>query len=225
MSTSDTTDEPPSLRERVYLELREEVLGGRIRSTERLTEPRLSKRYGVSRTPVRDALTRLVADGLLVREEWGHSVVVPSMAQVRDLYEVRIAVELRGISRSIENPRVRHDVDALGAELEHWYALRATPPEPSPEFVLETERFHTALLAASGNAELVAVLANVTRRLRRVRMDDFTVPGRIETSIDEHIEIAERLAAGHLETAHRLLHEHIGASLETVVQSARMPHR
>ena len=47
---------PTSLRERVYLELRDEVLGGRIGPTERLTEPRLSKRFGVSRTPVRDAL-------------------------------------------------------------------------------------------------------------------------------------------------------------------------
>ena len=87
---------PTSLRERVYLELRDEVLGGRIGPTERLTEPRLSKRFGVSRTPVRDALTRLVGDGLLAREEWGYSVVVPSMARVRDIYEVRIAVELRG---------------------------------------------------------------------------------------------------------------------------------
>ncbi|XVV00912.1 GntR family transcriptional regulator [Actinosynnema sp. CA-248983] len=214
MSRSEIdADAPSSLRERVYLALRDDVLGGRIGPAERLTEPRLSKRFGVSRTPVRDALIRLVADGLLAREEWGYSVVVPSLARVRDLYEVCIAVELRGISRSIENPRVRHDTDALGAELEHWYALRAAPPEPSPEFVLEDERFHTALLASSGNTELVTVLADVTRRIRRVRMYDFVIPGRIEASIDEHIAIAERVANGRLETAHRLLHEHIGGRL------------
>ncbi|NUT91605.1 MAG: GntR family transcriptional regulator [Saccharothrix sp.] len=217
---SDDAFGPSSLRQRVYLELRDDVLRGRIGPTERLTEPRLAKRFGVSRTPVRDALTRLVADGLLAREDWGHSVVVPSLARVRDLYEVRIAVELRGISRSIENPQVRHDPDALRAELEHWYALRAAPPEPSPEFVLEDERFHTALLASSGNAELVRVLVDVTRRLGRVRMDDFVLPGRIETSIDEHIEIAEQVARGRLDTAHRLLHEHIGASLEVVAGRA-----
>lgn len=56
--------------------------------------------------------------------------------------------------------------------------------------------------------------------MRRVRMYDFMITGRIETSIDEHIEIAERVAEGHLETAHRLLHEHIGASLEIVVERA-----
>ncbi|NUT96487.1 MAG: GntR family transcriptional regulator [Saccharothrix sp.] len=204
----------------MYLELRDDVLGGRIGPTERLTEPRLAKRFGVSRTPVRDALTRLVADGLLTREDWGHSVVVPSLPRVRDLYEVRIAVELRGISRSIENPHVRHDPDALHTELKHWYALRATPPKPSPGFVLEDERFHTALLASSGNTELVRVLVDVTRRLGRVRMYDFVLPGQITTAIAEHIEIAEQVAHGHLHTAHRLLHEHIGASLEVVTERA-----
>lgn len=213
------TDGPP-LRERVYLELRDDVLGGRVAPAERLTEPRLSKRFGVSRTPVRDALTRLVSDGLMQREDYGYSVVVPSMARVRDLYEVRIAVELRGISRSIENPEVRHEADALGAEVQRWYGLRAAPPEPSPEFVLEDERYHAALLGASGNTELLAVLVDVNRRIRRVRMYDFTIPGRIETSIDEHIEIAERVVEGRLESAHRLLHEHIGASLEIVVERA-----
>ncbi|SHL43016.1 transcriptional regulator, GntR family [Pseudonocardia thermophila] len=218
--TTGAGDVEAPLRERVYLELRDELLGGRIPPAERLTEPRLSKRFGVSRTPIREAVTRLVADGLLQREDYGYSVVVPSMSRVLDLYEVRIAVELRGISRSIENPQVRHDADQLGAELERWYGLRVDPPEPSPEFVLEDEQFHAELLGSSGNSELVAVLVDVNRRIRRVRMYDFTIPGRIETSIDEHIEIAERVLENDLVTAHRKLHEHIGASLEIVVERA-----
>ena len=205
---------------RHYLRLREEILNRDIAPGEVLLETAISARYGVSRTPIREAVTRLVADGLLQREDYGYSVVVPSMSRVLDLYEVRIAVELRGISRSIENPQVRHDADQLGAELERWYGLRVDPPEPSPEFVLEDEQFHAELLGSSGNSELVAVLVDVNRRIRRVRMYDFTIPGRIETSIDEHIEIAERVLENDLVTAHRKLHEHIGASLEIVVERA-----
>lgn len=201
------------LREQVYTSLRDELLGGDIPAAARLTEPKLSKRFGVSRTPIRDALTRLIADGLLQREEYGYSVVVPDVARIRDLYEVRIAVELRGITRSIENPDFMHDAAALGAEIEHWYRLKAAPPAPAPEFVLEDERYHAALLAASGNDELVAVLVDVNRRIRRVSRHGFAVPGRIEASIDEHIAIAERVAARQLEAARHLLHEHIGASL------------
>jgi DNA-binding GntR family transcriptional regulator len=213
---------PVPLREQVYVALRDALLGGEVAAGVRLTEPKLSKKFGMSRTPVRDALTRLVSDGLLRREDYGYSVVVPSTAQVLDLYEVRVAVELRGIDRGIEDPGVVHDPEVLAAELQRWYALRAAPPDPSPEFVLEDERYHEALLAASGNRELVAVLVDVNRRIRRVRMYDFALPGRIEVSIDEHIEIAERVAAGQLETARRLLHEHIGASREIVVERATL---
>ncbi|WP_436496188.1 GntR family transcriptional regulator [Actinokineospora sp. HUAS TT18] len=208
------------LRDQVYLTLRDEVLGGQWAAADRVTEPKLAARLGVSRTPVREALARLVADGLVQRADYGYGVVVPSMATIRDLYELRIAVELRGIARAIENPQVRHDPDALATELDHWYALRADPPAPAPEFVLEDERFHTALLAASGNPELVSALGGVTRRIRAVRMYDFLIEGRIETSIAEHIEIMERVQATELDKALRLLHEHIGASLEIVVERA-----
>ena len=208
------------LRDQIYLQLRDEVLSGAWRIGERHTEPALARRLGVSRTPVREALTRLLADGLVSREEYGYSAVLPSMTTIRDLYEVRIAVELRGIARAIENPGVRHDHAILDAELAHWYALRAAPPAPTPEFVLEDERFHTALLTASGNGELVATLTSVNRRIRTVRMYDFLVEGRIETSIAEHIDIMENVRDGQLDKALRLLHEHIGASLEIVVERA-----
>lgn len=200
------------LREQAYVALREAVLDGGVPVGDRLTEPKLSRRFGMSRTPIRDALTRLVADGLLRREDYGYSVVVPSPAQIRDLQEVRIAVELRGIDRCIENPRLRHDGAALTAELGHWHELRADPPDPTPEFVREDERFHAALLAASGNPELVDVLDDVNRRIRRVRRHDFAAPGRIRASIGEHIEIVERVLARDLPPARRLLYDHIGGS-------------
>ncbi|MGH4012378.1 MAG: FCD domain-containing protein [Pseudonocardiaceae bacterium] len=86
--------------------------------------------------------------------------------------------------------------------------------------MLQDERFHTALLASSGNPELVEALVGVNRRIRHVRMYDFLIEGRIETSISEHIEIAERVLNHQLDTALTLLHEHIGASLEIVVERA-----
>lgn len=222
LSAGDLAAEQRSvpLREQVYARLRDDVLSGHRTVTERLTEPKLAKQLGVSRTPVREALTRLVADGLVRREDYGYSVVVPTMDTIRDLYEVRIAVELRGIARAIENPTVAHDAVALRAELEHWHALREKPPAPAPNFVLQDERFHTALLASSGNPELVDSLVGVNRRIRHARMYDFLIEGRIETSITEHIEIAERVLDGQLETALTRLHEHIGASLEIVVERA-----
>jgi DNA-binding GntR family transcriptional regulator len=221
-SGSRTASSRPAipLREQIYIRLRDEVLSGDHGFSERLTEPKLAKQLGVSRTPVREALTRLVADGLVRRADYGYAVVVPSMGKIRDLYEVRIAVELRGIARAIENPTVSHDAGVLEAELRYWYGLRDNPPAPAPGFVLQDERFHAGLLASSGNPELVEALVGVNRRIRHVRMYGFVIEGRIETSIAEHIEIAERVLDGQLDTALTLLHEHIGASLEIVVERA-----
>jgi DNA-binding GntR family transcriptional regulator len=219
-SAVDEAGTPP-LRERVYAVLRDDVVNGDIGAGTRLTEPKLAARFGISRTPVREALGRLVADGLLQREEdYGYSVVVPDLAGVRDLWEVRIAVELRGIDRCRENPGTVHDAGALRAELARWHRMLEEPPEAGPGFVLEDERFHSTLLAAAGNPELVAVLTDVHRRTRRVRMNDYVLPGRVEAAVSEHFAVAEAVLTGRLDTARHLLHQHMGASLEIVTERA-----
>lgn len=201
------------LGERVYVRLRAALLDGTRPVTERLTESKLARELGVSRTPVREALTRLVSDGLVRREDYGYSVVLPSLATLRDLHEVAVAVELRGIERCLENPALRHDADALRRELARWYALREAPAPAPAEFVCHDERFHTTLLAASGNTELVAALTAVHGRTRHARIHFGPLAEHPETAIGEHIAIAERLLGGELEAARELLHRHLEAAV------------
>ncbi|MFF5986910.1 GntR family transcriptional regulator [Prauserella flavalba] len=195
------------LGEQVYVRLREEVLGG---DAGRLSEARLAKRLGVSRTPVREALTRLVADGLVRRDEYGYSLVVPSLATVRELHEVTVAVELRGLERCLEEPSLRHDPAVLTAELERWYALRAGPTPTPAEFVVHDDRFHATLLGSAGNAELVATLVTVQGRARHARLHYGLLDHRVEHAVTEHIEIAELVLAGELRAASTLLRRHLG---------------
>ncbi|MFE3458193.1 GntR family transcriptional regulator [Nocardiopsis aegyptia] len=216
---SDTT--ATSRRDRVYGLLREEVLSGRVTPRTRLGEVRLAERFGVSRTPVREALARLHSDGLVERRENGFYVTVPNLPELRDLYELRVALELRGIARAIEDPSIRHDRAVLLGELDRWEKLRAEPPEPDPSFVLLDEEFHAALSTASGNRALTDSLVSVNQRIRRVRMYDFLTADRIASTIDEHIGIVEHLLAGELDSAYRALHEHVGASMEVVLERAQ----
>ncbi|WP_329414267.1 GntR family transcriptional regulator [Nocardia vinacea] len=205
------------LRDVVYTTLRGELMNGDIRFGERLTEPKLSTRFGISRTPVREALTMLCSDGLLQREEYGFTPVRPSIPLIRDLYELRITLELGGIQRAIDSPAVVHDHALLAAEREAWLALRADPPEQEPGFVVRDEEFHVTLLTAAGNAELVRSLKSVNSRIRHVRMYDFMVNNRIETTIAEHLGILDAVLAQDLPLAYRLLHTHIGESLDVVL--------
>ncbi|ASF10527.1 putative GntR family transcriptional regulator [Nocardia brasiliensis NBRC 14402] len=206
-----------ALRDVVYAALRGELMNGDIKFGERLTEPKLAARFGISRTPIREALTVLCADGLLQREEFGFSPVRPSIPLIRDLYELRITLELGGIQRALTNPAVSHDRALLEAERDAWLALRADPPAQEPGFVVRDEEFHVTLLTAAGNAEMVRALQAVNSRIRHVRMYDFMVNNRIETTIAEHLGILDAVLAEDLSLAYQLLHTHIGESLDVVL--------
>ncbi|MEU1548923.1 GntR family transcriptional regulator [Nocardia sp. NPDC005745] len=207
-----------SLRDVVYAALRSELMNGDIKFGERLTEPKLSARFGISRTPIREALTVLCSDGLLQREEYGFSPVRPSIPLIRDLYELRITLELGGLQRAMTNPAVTHDRELLESERAAWLELRADPPEQEPGFVVRDEEFHVTLLTTAGNTEMVRALKAVNSRIRHVRMYDFMVNNRIETTIAEHLGILDAVLADDLPLAYRLLHTHIGESLDVVLE-------
>ncbi|WP_250447102.1 GntR family transcriptional regulator [Actinotalea sp. C106] len=207
-------------REKVYEALREELMAGRFSPWERLGEERLAEHFGVSRTPVREALARLHADGLLEKRAGGLYLYMPTFEDLTDLYELRITLELQGIRRAIDDPTVHHDAARLTTELESWQRMSDDEPAPSAGFVTVDEGFHTALLAASGNRALSASLAQVNQRIRAVRMYDYLTADRMRATIDEHIEIAELVLGGRLPTALEALADHVGASKDVVVERA-----
>lgn len=215
-----TIDPNLPLSERVYLALRADLMGGQFPPVERLGEEKLAARYGVSRTPVREALARLVADGLVERGDAGLYPYRPRFEELAGLYELRFTLELKGIERIMDSPGARHDPDVLGPELDRWHALRADPPEPDAGFVDSDERFHTTLLASSGNPAFVDALRQVNARIRPVRMFDYVTTDRMDATIGEHITIGALVLDGRLDQAHHALKTHIDESRKVVVERA-----
>jgi|SRR5882757_5255262 len=207
-----------SLREQVYVDLRERLMMGGFGAQDRLGEERLAAELGVSRTPVREALIRLASDGLLVRQDSGYYPVLPDLTELRDLYELRVTIELRGLARAMESEAVTHDQSVLESLRDAWRAMAAEPPPPDPQFVLLDEDFHVTLSRAGGNPALAAALETVNARIRLVRMYDFLTEDRIASTIAEHVEIVELTMAGRLAEAHTALHRHVGESMEVVEQ-------
>ncbi|MET8875561.1 GntR family transcriptional regulator [Nocardia sp. NPDC004604] len=212
------------LSERVYESLRRDLATGAIVPTERLGEERLAEIYGVSRTPVREALARLRADGLVERHADGLYPFRPRLAELDNLYELRIVLEARGFQRVIGivgEPAPAHDLALVRAELETWRSFHDDPPEPGPALVAADEQFHTTLLAAAGNAALADALTGVYVRVRPVRTLDLPTPERIATMTAEHIAIAEQLLDGDPDAALRTLTTHIGRSRTHVLARAQ----
>ncbi|MDT5336554.1 MAG: hypothetical protein QOD90_2059 [Mycobacterium sp.] len=217
---ADDVDEPISLRDRVYVDLGKKLMIGEIDHRTRLVESQLCEAFNVSRTPLREALVRLHADGMLERRNDGYYPVALDIAGVRDLYELRITIELRGVTRILETEELRYDKDRLAALEVVWKALEASPPPPEADMVLLDEAFHIELAAASGNLAMVATLDNLNRRIRLIRMYDFITAERVTATIVEHLEIVDLLLHDELEAGRKALHEHVGASFEVVERRA-----
>lgn len=208
-------------REQVYRDLRSRILAGEFPSRVRLAEERLAALLEVSRTPVREALVRLHADGLLSHDvDGGYRVAEPDLVGLRDLYELRIALELHGLTRAVLDPAARHDPAVLEPLRDDWRALRENPPPPDPSFVDRDEAFHVTVSAAAGNAVLTEMLTAINARIRPVRMYDFLTADRIDQTIAQHLAIVEAVLAGQVETATAVLRRHVGISLTVVEHRA-----
>lgn len=208
------------LREQAYRELRRLVLTGEFPFGLRLGEESVAERLGVSRTPAREAMLRLHADRLLNQyADGGFYVAEPDLLDLRDLYELRLALELTAITRASQEG-IAHDADQLLAIRAKWLDIKAAPPAPDGSFIELDESFHVSLCRASGNFAIVEMLETVNARIRPVRMYDFLSADRIVLSIDEHLAITESVIAGELDKAAQLMREHIGASLDVVEERA-----
>lgn len=203
-------------REHVYETLRDELLGTSFSPFKRLTEESVAARFEVSRTPVRDALARLQTDGLLVKRDGALYRYVPTLQEFTELYELRLALERRGIERAIEDPTITHEFAVVEEELALWHQRREAGVEPSAGFVTADEQFHVALLQAAGNGEITKTLRAINQRIRPVRMHDYLTEDRVEATITEHIEIGELVLAGRLTEARDALRAHVGESQAVV---------
>ncbi len=218
-TTSDTSSHALPRSARVYRQLKTGLLQGEFPLNVRLGEERLAALLGCSRTPVREALSRLHSEGIVVRlADGGFAPTAPDIAATHEVYELRLALELFALRRPATTGHT-HDRDRLEQLAELWRGLEAAPPsDADPTFVLADEGFHIGLAEAAGNVALVDVLRQLNERIRIVRMQDFLSIDRIVSTIAEHLEILDVLLAGDLQAAEAALATHIERSKEVVDQ-------
>jgi DNA-binding GntR family transcriptional regulator len=200
--------------ERVYAELRERLLRGDLPVGRRLVEQQLAEEFQTSRTPVREALRRLEGDGHIVRDPGGGVCPSPpSVKSMRELYEVRVAIE-ELVARRAATAGDRGRLDAIDQD---WRALLAawqdgrTLPR-GPDFVHADEGFHRQLAAASGNDVAETLLGDLNDRIRVLRIYDFTTDDRIGSTITEHLEILACVLARDADAAAAFMRAHVQRS-------------
>lgn len=224
-ASGQVDDTSLSRSEAAHRSLKRLLLGGEFPLGQRLGEERLAAQIGVSRTPIREALARLHAEGLVRRHpEGGFEPAFPELDRIGELYEVRQALEAMALSRSVgtgDGRSTSHDLAALEELHRDWTSLAVDGAAGTdPEFVLLDEDFHVRLALASGNAAVADLLVGVNERIRIVRVHDFLTDGRIDATVGEHLAILEALIDDDLQTAALRLTKHIDVSADVASSHA-----
>jgi DNA-binding GntR family transcriptional regulator len=202
--------------DRAYRTLLDEIQSGALAPGAVLGEVEQAARLGVSRTPLREALGRLAADGLVVQQSPRVTVVTEiDTDDIRALFEVRRALEETAARLAAQ----RGDAAAFAALARGFDELRPDERESAPAHDDLFARFDAALDASVGNDYLTSALRTVRTHLVRVRRMARENPARRSAAAAEHRAIARAIADRDAERAAHATHLHLHNALESILAS------
>ncbi len=198
---------PPSLAEDAYRVLHQMIVFGQLAPGERLIEPELCERLGLSRTPLREALKRLAAEGLITTRRNRNAIVSPFDAkELEHLFEVEAGVESFAILLAAQR-MTQTELKRIEALQERMEKLQGTG-DLHAYFELN-QRVHTMIVAGARNPVLEETHGRLLGRLERARYAALGKFGRWEESAHEHREILDALKDRDGKRAQALLLAHV----------------
>lgn len=173
-----------TLREKILETIREAILKGTLKPGEKVAEPELAERFGISRTPIREAFRQLESEGYLtVIPRKGAVVTALSEQDVQEFYAIKSILE--GYAAELAASRLSEkEIEKLETINERLKTL-AKEGDVKAFFRVHNE-FHELFLKASGNSKLYELIQQLGLKFNRLRMASLSVPGRMEISVAEH---------------------------------------
>lgn len=202
--------------EAAYRALKRDILTCRIEPGQDLREAALAEQAGFGRTPIREALARLVHDGLVeVRPRQGYQVTEITLTRVRELHELRLLLEPAAAELAIAR--------ATDAELEALHDLaHATyvhaEPDTYERFIQSHREFHVSL-AGLGNRLLAEMLDRILEELHRAMFRSLRHRDLADQQVDEHKTLLDAVEARDVRSARRICIEQIDHSHELIIST------
>ena len=209
------SDGSASLEEKVYLSLEEQIISQKLRPGEAVTEMKLSRELGVSRTPVREALQRLDREGLIqLIPNKGAVVLGISEQDLIDIYKIRMRLE--GLAARIAAEKTDAEFCRLlgdNVDLTEFYMEKGDIEKVKN---LDSE-FHDIIYRSCESRMLGKTLSELHRYIASYRKLSLAADGRIERSLAEHREIYDAIVRGDAAAADALMSEHVARALENLL--------
>jgi len=192
-----------TLREKILENIRDAIISGSLKAGSRVSEPELAERYGISRTPIREAFRQLESEGYLtVIPRRGAVVSEFSQKDVEEFYAIKSILEgyaARGACEKLtekELGRLQAVNDRLAELAEH---------NDIKTFFRVHGDFHDMFIKAADNEKLRELISSLVTRFQRLRLMSLSLPGRMRISVQEHEKIIEAFRNKDAETAETLV--------------------
>lgn len=203
------------LRERVYEELRADIISCRLAPGSEIREGELALRFGISKSPVRDALMHLQREGLVITlPRQGYRVASISLSDVEDMFHLRAALERACMERI-----VRHASDEQLRTLDRFRSF--VPGAWEGGFVSYNRAFHRSLAELARNARMRDHLTDLIDQMERAVLVSVSnvKKGDPQSVVREHVELIDALQARQTRKAERIAERHIAAAGKRVSQA------
>lgn len=208
-----------------YRQLKAEIRTNRMPPGFQAPEPEIAQRLGMSRTPVREALIRLQAEGLVeLIPRRGARVLPVSHADMQEIYEILTALEPDAAASLAARAPSRSDLEPLSRATDDME--RALGDGDLDRWAEADDRFHNALLHLHGNRRLLGIVSSLYDQAHRARMVTVRLRELPVRSTQEHRDILDRLGAGDVEGTRRVFRAHrqrAAAELLGILDNIRLP--
>ncbi len=199
-----------SLADQVFERLEADILGGRYQHGEIITELRLCSELGVSRTPVREALRRLLQEHLVEETAKGTMVLGITRRDFEDMCAIRMRIEglaVRGFIENMTEDGLRALREAI--EFQEFYLGKSD----ADQLKIMDGRFHDAIYSRCGSTILRDTLAPLHKKVQKFRRQSMQDSSRAVKSVAEHKAIYNAIAAGDGDRAEALVIEHVANAM------------
>ncbi len=192
-----------TLRESILETIRDAIISGSLKPGEKVAEPELAERFGISRTPIREAFRQLESEGYLtVVPRKGAVVVTFSQRDVEEFYAIKSILEGYAARKACEKLTVR-EIDKLQSINDK---LRVLADEGDVRHFFKVhDNFHELFVRAADNDKLTEMILNLVGRFQRLRIASLSLSGRMQFSVQEHQKIIDAFRNGDAGLAENLV--------------------
>ncbi|MGI6727590.1 MAG: GntR family transcriptional regulator [Anaerovoracaceae bacterium] len=207
METSGIKATGSTLSSNLYYQLRKDILEGKVRSGEKLSEQQVCNLYGISRTPVREAFRQLELEGLIETiPNRGAFVVGLSIQDIKDLYEIRKAFEIIAVRWAIQRI-TKEEMEYLeeAYDFMEFYTMK----KDAEKMLNINMNFHELIYQAAHNRMLAHTLSVYQYYIMETKVNSAYLDGQLEVVLDEHKKIFEAFVNKDSEAAVKAIAIHL----------------